>query len=581
MTRVESGLSGRLSQRARASRRPVDCGAAGDGVDAGRPRVEHREISRLDRLLLAVARNHRRRRDRPNVGRRQHRVRRNRPQGVVTLERFVQLVPPGFRRPLEQRRYLVVLEGDLPKRQGTELPLQQRPIRLGLGQDRLDLVGELGDRAGGPLVAIGPFEGIDLAEDVGRRFLPGGAFRLILGPLPRRGQRQVVAGQERREERLEPVIVLLQDRVELVVVAAGTADAQPEEDLARDVGDVIQDVGPLPAHVALVVFVGAQPEVAGRHSQLGIVGIELVAGKLLGQEAVVGFVGVEGPDDIVAVTPGVGAERILPVAVRLGIAHEVEPVPPPALAVTRRGQQAVDQSLVGVRRRSSARNASTSSGVGGKPVRSKVTRRIKVGLSASAAGVRPWLRRAWRMNRRWGFATSRPSLRIRDRPVGNDRSANGLERPDAPGQAAVSFDPCGSVAAARGMCRAIAAGPGSTQRDPAGEDGDFLRAELAVGGHLEPLVVDRLDDQALLGLAGHDRRSRLAPFENRLQRVEPQAPFLLLVAVARVAFLGEQRPDVLLEEVLAGGLGGGVGLAGTSTDAVPSRTQRQAQSRAQ
>ncbi len=135
-----------------------------------------------------------------------------------------------------------------------------------------------------------------------------------------------------------------------MVVAAGAADAQPEEDLARDVGDVVQDVGPLPAHVALVVFVGPQPEVAGRHPQLGIIGIELIAGELLGQEAVVGFVGVEGPDDIVAVTPGMGTKGILPVTVRLGIADEVEPVPPPALAVTRRGQQAVDQSLVSFRR---------------------------------------------------------------------------------------------------------------------------------------------------------------------------------------------------------------------------------------
>ena len=119
-----------------------------------------------------------------------------------------------------------------------------------------------------------------------------------------------------------------------MIVAAGAADAQPEEDLARDVGDVVEDVGPLPAHVALVVFVGAQPEVAGRDPQLGIVGIELVAGELLGQEAVVGFVGVEGADDIVAVTPGVGAEGILAIAVRLGVANQVEPVARPALAVS-------------------------------------------------------------------------------------------------------------------------------------------------------------------------------------------------------------------------------------------------------
>ena len=146
-----------------------------------------------------------------------------------------------------------------------------------------------------------------------------------------------------------------------MVVAAGAADAQPEEDLAGDVGDVIQDVGPLPAHVALVVFVGPQPEIAGRHSQLGIVGIELVAGKLLGQEAVVGFVGVEGPDDIVAITPGMGAEGVLPVAVGLG-----DSAPGRASAAPSAGRNAARPAAgrSTARRRPacrSARNASTSS----------------------------------------------------------------------------------------------------------------------------------------------------------------------------------------------------------------------------
>ena len=67
---------------------PPPRGLRGRGrrFDSGRPGIEHREISRLDRLLLAVARNHGRRRNRPEVGRRQHRRRRNRPQCIVTLE---------------------------------------------------------------------------------------------------------------------------------------------------------------------------------------------------------------------------------------------------------------------------------------------------------------------------------------------------------------------------------------------------------------------------------------------------------------------------------------------------------------
>ena len=44
-----------------------------------------------------------------------------------------------------------------------------------------------------------------------------------------------------------------------MIVAPCAADAQPEKHFAGDVGDVVEDVGPLPAHVALVVFIGAQP----------------------------------------------------------------------------------------------------------------------------------------------------------------------------------------------------------------------------------------------------------------------------------------------------------------------------------
>ena len=76
------------------------------------------------------------------------------------------------------------------------------------------------------------------------------------------------------------------------------------------------------------------------------------------------------------------AKGVLAVAVRLGVAHQVEPVPRPSLAVSRRSQQAVDQPLVGIGRIVGVEGVDFL-GVGGSPVRSKVTRRIKVVLSAS------------------------------------------------------------------------------------------------------------------------------------------------------------------------------------------------------
>ena len=66
--------------------------------------------------------------------------------------------------------------------------------------------------------------------------------------------------------------------------------------------------------------------------------------------SVVGLVAVEGADDVVAIAPGVGAVRVVLEAVGVGVADDVEPVAAPALAVVRRGEQAVDEFLVGVGR---------------------------------------------------------------------------------------------------------------------------------------------------------------------------------------------------------------------------------------
>ena len=105
-----------------------------------------------------------------------------------------------------------------------------------------------------------------------------------------------------------------------------------------------------PRTFALVRLVGAEPQVAGRDPRVGVVGVELVAGQLLGEEPVVRLVGVERADDVIAIPPGVGPVGVGPVAVGFGVPDQVEPVPSPPLAVLGRGQQAVDQPLVGVGR---------------------------------------------------------------------------------------------------------------------------------------------------------------------------------------------------------------------------------------
>src|SRR5262249_54643043 len=77
---------------------------------------------------------------------------------------------------------------------------------------------------------------------------------------------------------------------------------------------------------------------------------QLVAGQLLRQEAVIRQVVVEGLDNVIAVAPGLWPWAIRrEVAVRVGVAGDIEPVAPPALAVGGRGEQAIDKALVGVR----------------------------------------------------------------------------------------------------------------------------------------------------------------------------------------------------------------------------------------
>ena len=61
-------------------------------------------------------------------------------------------------------------------------------------------------------------------------------------------------------------------------------------------------------------------------------------------------------------------------------------------------------------------------------------------------------------------------------------------------------------------------------------------------------MLDRLDEQALVRLARHGRRPAVAPLEHRLPTREAQPALRLLAAVALLALLDQERPDLLLEE---------------------------------
>ena len=134
-----------------------------------------------------------------------------------------------------------------------------------------------------------------------------------------------------------------------VVVATRARDAQAHHRRADDVDLIIDDI-----HCKILIHghcgFRADCQKPGRDelaiALFGGFGRQQVAGDLLGQEALVRDVVIEGLDDVVAVAPRVGKCRVAPeaiVAVRFPVARDVQPVAAPAFAELRGCEQAIDE----------------------------------------------------------------------------------------------------------------------------------------------------------------------------------------------------------------------------------------------
>ena len=144
------------------------------------------------------------------------------------------------------------------------------------------------------------------------------------------------------EERAEPVIVGLGDRVVLVIVAPGALDGQAQECAGR-VLDGIRQPG------VAVEDVPVAGQEAGGADRVGIVRRKFVAREHLQDHPVVALVGVERRDDPVAPVPEMrmAVPGLLAQSVPVAIPPDVHPVPCPALAVSRAGQEPVDDPFLG------------------------------------------------------------------------------------------------------------------------------------------------------------------------------------------------------------------------------------------
>ena len=84
--------------------------------------------------------------------------------------------------------------------------------------------------------------------------------------------------------------------------------------------------------------------------------------------------------------------------------------------------------------------------------------------------------------------------------------------------------------------------------------GDHARGQAALGGHLVRFVLQRADQQTLVGLPRNNRRATFTPGQNALLAVEQQARLELAFRRCRlrmtfVAMLDQHRANRFLEKI--------------------------------
>ena len=148
------------------------------------------------------------------------------------------------------------------------------------------------------------------------------------------------------ERSRQAVVVGLENRIELVVVAARALNRQAEHSTAERGDDVVEVLVP-PLRVVLFTKVHAGTGAEEPGGDPGLVGrpVELIAGDLFLDEPVEGLVPIERGNDVVAISPGVGSVVVLLEAVRVRVPRYVQPVATPTLAVVRGSQELFDHTL--------------------------------------------------------------------------------------------------------------------------------------------------------------------------------------------------------------------------------------------
>jgi hypothetical protein len=96
----------------------------------------------------------------------------------------------------------------------------------------------------------------------------------------------------------------------------------------------------------LIVFIDPQSQEHRCRECVTVAGIDLIAGKLFGNEPVVGFVVIERTDHVIAILLRFRTRMVGSVTVGIGVSNQVQPVTCLVLTICRFIQQAIDELLI-------------------------------------------------------------------------------------------------------------------------------------------------------------------------------------------------------------------------------------------
>ena len=158
------------------------------------------------------------------------------------------------------------------------------------------------------------------------------------------------------EDAGQRIVILREDRIELVIVAARAGDRQAHEGLGGCVDLLVDDVIDGLHSILLRQRPGAQGEESGGDNSAlvdpaRLVRRQQIAGNLFDEKSIEGRVFVKRLHDVIAIAPGIRKNVVFVHAGRVGVARDIEPVAAPILAILRRGEQPVDdlgESILGV-----------------------------------------------------------------------------------------------------------------------------------------------------------------------------------------------------------------------------------------